>query len=333
MATIVACALFSAVSASSIATAITMGLVALPEMKRYKYDDALATGCVAAGGCMGVLIPPSGILIIYGIVAEESIAKLFIAGIIPGIIEAIFFVITIFILCRRKPSLGPPGPKSTNMERIKAIGGGGEIMALMLLILGGLFAGWFTPTEAGAVGAFGAIFFGLIRKQLNLSKIKQAFLSSALNIGMLVVILIGATIFSFFITASTLPYVLSNFATGLNLPPLAIMCVVILIYLALGCVLDAMSMVMLTIPIFLPMAVSLGFSPIWFGIVLVKAVEMAVITPPVGMNVFAIHSVAKDVPMGTIFRGIIPFLIADIFEVILLLLFPQIVMFLPNLMK
>jgi tripartite ATP-independent transporter DctM subunit len=334
IATVAACGVFAAVSASSMATALTMGLVALPEMKRFKYDDALATGCVAAGGTLGVLIPPSGILIIYGLITSQSISKLFMAGIIPGLIQALFYMITVYILCKRNPNLGPPGPRTNFKERIIAIGqGGGETMALIALILGGLFAGWFTPTEAGAVGAFGAIMFGLARRRLHWQNFKKALFGSALNIGMLIFILIGGTIFGFFLTASTLPAALAAFVAGLDLPPLLIMALIMVLYVFLGCFLDAMSMILLTIPIFLPLAVKVGFDPIWFGIVLVKAVEMAVITPPVGMNVFSIHSVAKGVPMETIFKGIVPFLIADIFEVALLLFFPQIVMFLPNLMK
>ena len=332
MATVGGCAGFAAVSASSIATAATMGRVAIPEMKRYKYDSALATGAVAAGGTMGILIPPSGALILYGILTETSIGQLFVGGIIPGALEALFYIATIFIICRWKPSLGPRGRSYSFKEKIAAFGSCGEIVALVLLVLGGLIVGWFTPTEAGAVGAVGAVGFSLIRRRLDWPKFKQATFNALKTSGMLYLILIGAMIFKHFMMVSTIPFWLSDFVSGLPLPPLAIMGIIILLYLFLGCVLDASAMVLLTVPILFPFVTAIGFNPVWFGIIVVRMAEIAAITPPVGMNIFVIAGVAPDVPMTTIYKGILPFFIADLCHVALLLFIPAIVVFLPSLL-
>jgi C4-dicarboxylate transporter DctM subunit len=333
MATVGGCAAFAAISASSVATAATMGLVSLPEMKRYKYDPALATGCVAAGGSMGILIPPSGVLIIYGILTQQSIGTLFIAGIVPGVLEAVFYIITIYILCLRKPSLGPRGPKYSFIEKVKSFSGTGEVLALIILVLGGLMIGWFTPNEAGAVGAFGAIIITMIRKRLNRHNLGQALLETIKTTGMIYGILIGALIFNYFLAVTTMPSQLAEIIGGLPIPPMGIMGLIIVVYIILGCFFDAMGMVLLTIPILYPLVMSLGFDPIWFGIIIVRVMEMAIITPPIGMNVYIISGVAPDVPLSTIFRGIAPFLVADICQVVLLLFVPAVVLFLPSLMR
>jgi tripartite ATP-independent transporter DctM subunit len=309
-----------------------MGPQAISEMKRYKYDPMLATGVVAAGGTMGILIPPSGVLIIYGILTEQSIGKLFIAGILPGLIEVVFYIITIHILCTWKPSLGPQGPGYSFREKVAAFGSCGEIIGLIILVLGGLIIGWFTPTEAGAVGAFGAILVCLFRRRLDWQKFRQALLRTMKTTGMIYFILIGAFILNCFLAVTTIPFVLADFVSGLPLPPLAIMGCIIIIYIFLGCVMDAMAMILLTIPIFFPLTASLGFDPIWFGIIIVAVTEMAMISPPIGINVYVIAGVAPDVPMQTIFKGIIPFLMADFCRVTLYLLVPSIVLFLPSLM-
>lgn len=332
MATVGGCAGFAAVSASSLATAVTMGLVALPEMKRYKYDPALSTGCVAAGGTIGQLIPPSAGLITYGIITETSIGRLFAGGLVPGILEAIFYMVTIYILCRWKPSLGPRGPSFSFREKVASFASCGEIIGLIILVLGGLIVGWFTPTEAGAVGAFGAIFFSLFRRRLNWEKFKHALIETMKTTGMLYGILIGAFIFKYFMAVTTIPFVLADFVGGLPLPPLVIMVLVMLVYVFLGCVMDALTMILLTIPVFFPLVLSLGFDAIWFGIIIVRMVEIGLITPPIGMNVYAISGIAPDVPVTTIFKGVIPFLIADFFHVALLLFVPAVVLFLPGLM-
>lgn len=330
MSAVAGSAVFSAVSASSIATATTMGLVSIPEMKRLKYDSALATGAVAAGGTMGVLIPPSGALIIYGILTEVSIGKLFAAGIIPGIIEALFYIGVITIVCRLKPESGPPAPKAPFIEKVKSLKGCFDMIILIVFVLTGLIIGWFTPTEAGAVGAFGAIFLCTLRNRLTLRGFRLAIVETLKTTGLIYGILIGALIFNYFIAATTIPYALSEFIGGLPLPPMAILVMVLILYFFLGCFLDVAAMTVLTIPIFFPMVVSLGFNPIWFGIIFVRMAEIAMITPPIGMNTFVIAGVAKefDIEMETVFRGIIPFLIADFIHITLLILIPPISLFL-----
>lgn len=332
MATVGGCAGFAAVSASSLATAVTMGLVALPEMKRYKYDPALSTGCVAAGGTIGQLIPPSAGLITYGIITETSIGRLFAGGLVPGILEAIFYMATIYILCQWKPNLGPRGPSYSLRAKVASFASCGEIIGLIALVLGGIIIGWFTPTEAGAIGAFGAIFFSLFRRRLNWEKFKHALIETMKTTGMLYGILIGAFIFKYFMAVTTIPFVLADFVGGLPLHPLVIMAIVMLVYIFLGCVMDALTMILLTIPVFFPLVLSLGFDAIWFGIIIVRMVEIGLITPPIGMNVYAISGIAPDVPVTTIFKGVIPFLIADFFHVMLLLFVPAVVLFLPSLM-
>jgi len=334
MAAVAGSGVFAAVSASSIATATTMGLVSIPEMRRLKYDPALATGAVAAGGTMGVLIPPSGALIIYGILTETSIGKLFAAGIIPGILEALFYILVIGILCWWKPKLGPPAEKAPLREKIKSLGGCGEIVALIIFVLTGLIIGWFTPTEAGAVGAFGAIIMCALRGRLTWDSFKTAIVETLKTTGMIYGILIGALIFNVFVAASTIPYVLSEFIGNMALPPHAILVMVLVLYFFLGCFLDVAAMTVLTIPIFFPLVVSLGFNPIWFGIIFVRMAEIAMITPPIGMNTFVIAGVVKEmgIPMETVFKGIIPFLVADFLHVTLLILVPSLSLYLVELM-
>ncbi|MFC1534495.1 TRAP transporter large permease [Thermodesulfobacteriota bacterium] len=331
MATVGACGGFAAVSASSIATAATMGLVALPEMKKYNYDPALSTGCIAAGGTLGVLIPPSGGLILYGIITEESIGRLFMAGLVPGILEALFYMVTIYILCTAMPHYGPRGPRSSFKEKLMAFGSCGEIIGLIALVLGGLMIGWFTPTEAGAVGAFGALFFSLIRRRLSLQKFFDASLAAMKTTGMIFFILIGAFVFKTFLAVTTIPFWLADFVSGLPLPPMFIIVGIMVVWLFLGCFMDPAAMILLTVPIFFPLAMDLGFDPIWFGIIATRMGEIAQITPPVGINVYIMAGVAPEVPLQTIFKGIFPFLLADIFHVALLLSFPSITLFFPNL--
>jgi tripartite ATP-independent transporter DctM subunit len=334
MAAVAGSGIFAAVSASSIATATTMGLVSIPEMKRLKYDPALATGAVAAGGTMGVLIPPSGALIIFGILTETSIGKLFVAGIVPGILEALFYIAVIIILCAWRPELGPPAEKAPFAEKIKALGSCGEIVALIVFVLTGLIIGWFTPTEAGAVGGFGAIIMCTLRGRLTWEGFKTAIVDTLKTTGMIYGILIGALIFNVFVAASTIPYVLSEFIGNMALPPMAILIMVLVLYFFLGCFLDVAAMTVLTIPIFFPLVVSLGFNPIWFGIIFVRMAEIAMITPPIGMNTFVIAGVVRgmDIEMETVFKGIIPFLVADFLHITLLILVPPITLYLVGLM-
>ena len=331
VATVGACAIFAAASASTIATALTIGKVAIPEMNEYKYDNRLSCGCVAAGGTLGILIPPSGVLIIYGIITEQSITKLFIGGIIPGLILALSFILLIILWALINPSLAPAGPRTSFKEKLKALKDSIEMILLLVLIIMGLIVGWFTPTEAGAAGAFGALLLSLLRKRLTLEKFKTAFLDTLYSAGMVFSILIGALIFNAFLAISTIPMELADAVTGLPLPPVVIMIVILLVYMGLGCFIDAFSMILLTIPIFFPVIRTLGFDPIWFGIITVLVVEIALITPPVGMNVYVIWGITEDVPMTDIFKGIMPFLVALVGLIILLIIFPSIVTFLPDL--
>ena len=333
MATVGACAMFAAVSGSSLATAATMGTVALPEMRKYKYDDALATGAVAAGGTIGILIPPSIALVIYGLFAEQSIGRLFAAGLIPGILEAVFYMITIFTLSKINPHYGPPGPRTTWRTKIYSLKATWSVVVLFGMVMGGLYFGFFTPTEAGAVGAFGAFVIALGRRRLTWHGLASSLADSGKTVGFIFLILLGAIIFFYFMVQSQVPERLSAFIVGLQVNRYIIIAGLMVMYIFLGCVMEGLAIILLTTSVILPLVVSMGFDPIWFGIILVRVLEMGLITPPVGINVFVIKGVAKDVPMYTIFKGIIPFLIADIFHVTLLIAVPKVVMWLPDMMR
>ncbi len=330
IATVLACAGFAAICGSTAATAATMGKIALPEMKKYKYDDTLATGTVASAGTLGVMIPPSTVLIVYGILVEESIGKLFMAGILPGILLSLFFVATVAILCLRNPQLGPPGTATTWKEKIKATGGIVEAVILFLLAIGGLFLGWFSPTQAGAIGAGGALLIGLIRRQLTWKVFFDAGRDGLRTGCMVLVIITGAVIFGHFMAISTIPFILADWLGGLPIHRMAVMGIIIFLYFIGGFFMDSMALIVVTIPIFFPIVMKLGFDPIWFGVIIVLTGEMGVITPPVGVNVFVIKGIAPDVPLETIFKGIFPFLAALIIATIMLVIFPQIATFLPS---
>ena len=333
MATIGACAGFAAICGSTNAAAATMATVALPEMKRYKYSMELATGSVAAGGSLGILIPPSVIFIVYGIMTEQSIGKLFAAGILPGILLSILFILTIYIRVRIKPMLGPPGPKTSLREKLQSLSGVIEMLLIFGLVMGGLFKGFFTPTEAGAAGAFITLILAVGRRQISWEKFLVAIWESVRISCMVLVIVAGATVFGHFLAVTRIPYILADWVAGLPLPPWAIMGLIISIYLIGGCFMDSLAMILLTIPIFYPVAVNLGYDPIWFGVIIVLITEMGVITPPVGVNVYVVSGVAKDVPLEVIFKGILPLLGALIVCNIILIIFPQIALFLPSLMR
>jgi len=331
-ATIIACACFAAISGSSLATAATLGAVALPEMRKYKYDDGLATGAIAAGGSIGILIPPSVILIIYAIITEQSIGKLFLAGVIPGIMEAVFYMITIWYLTFFNPSHGPRGPKTTLKEKVVALKKTWEVVVLFITVMGGIYMGVFTPTEAAGVGAFGAFFFALIKGKLTYQVFIDSLKQTCSTSGMLFLIIMGAMIFGYFLSISQVPSSLASVVSELPVNRYVILIIILIITLALGCVMDSMAIVLLTIPVFYPVIVQLGFEPIWFGILVVRVTEMGLITPPVGMNVFIIKGIS-GVPIQTIFKGVYPHLIADAIQVVFLIMFPQIIMFLPNMMN
>ncbi|MFH1646718.1 MAG: TRAP transporter large permease [Chloroflexota bacterium] len=331
MATVVATAMFAAICGSSAATAATMGRVALPQMKRHNYDDKLATGCVAAGGTMGILIPPSMGFILYGILTETSIGKLFMAGIIPGILEAVFYMATIWIMCKWKPSLGPPGEGSTLKQKIFALKGTWAMLVLFILVMGGIYMGVFTPTEAGAIGAFGAILISFVSRKLTWHNLRGSVVETAQTTAMIVFMIVGAFILMRFLAISKLPFFIGELVAGLPVPPMMILVAIIIMYIILGCFLDVFAAIILTIPIIFPAVLSMGFDTIWFGVIMVRIMEIGLITPPFGLNVF-IMSTVTDVPIGTIFRGVIPFVIADFVHVALLVAVPALSLFLPNTM-
>ncbi|MBA7524790.1 hypothetical protein ES705_16934 [subsurface metagenome] len=332
MATVVACAFFAAICGDSMATAVTMGSISLPEMKKYNYKPSLAAGAVAAGGTIGILIPPSAGFIIYGLLTDQSIGKLFIAGILPGILMTILFVITIYVICKADPELGPRGKETSIIDKLNAFKGIWGMLVLFLFVLIGIYAGIFTPTEAGALGSFGVLVIILATKRFNWQKIISAFNNSVELTAMIFLLFIGAIAFTRFFSLTGVPRLLANFISGLDVSRLVIMLGVLLFYIIAGCFMNAMPVVIITLPILYPTIVALGYDPIWFGVIMVIMVQIGVITPPMGMNVFAISGVAKGVPLETIFKGIIPFWIAMMITVLILILFPQIATFLPNLM-
>ena len=331
IATVLACAGFAAICGSTAATAATMGKIALPEMKKYKYDDTLATGTVASAGTLGVMIPPSTVLIVYGILVEESIGKLFVAGILPGVILSLMFVAVVAILCLRRPEIGPPGPATTWLAKVKATGGIIEAVILFLLAIGGLFLGWFSPTQAGAIGAGGALLIGLVRGQLTWETFFDAGRDGLRTGCMVLFIITGAVVFGHFLAISTIPFLLADWIGSLPIHPMAIMAVIVFIYFIGGFFMDSMALIVVTVPIFYPIVQKLGFDPIWFGVLIVLTGEMGVITPPVGVNVFVIKGIAPDIPLHLIFKGIFPFLGALIILTIIIMFFPQIATFLPSL--
>jgi C4-dicarboxylate transporter DctM subunit len=330
LAAIFACAGFGAICGSTNAAAAAMGRVTLPEMKRYNYDASIATGCVASAGSLAILIPPSTILIIYGILTEGSIGKLFAAGILPGLLLSTLFAITVYVLCWFKPSLAPAGAKATWKERIASLPGVISVLLLFSFVMAGLFVGWFTPTEAGAAGSIGALIIALLGRTLTWRGFLNSLADTTRISAMVFLIVAGGTIYGHFLAITRLPSELSVWVGGLPLHPIAIMGLIIFGYIIGGCFMDSLAMVTFTIPILYPLVVSLGFDPIWFGVIIVLVCEMGAISPPVGINVYVIQGVAPEVPMETIFKGAYPFLIAIMVCTVLLLVFPQIVLFLPS---
>ncbi len=330
MATILGCAGFSAISGSSLATTSTMGTVTLPEMKRYHYHDGLATGSIAAGATLGILIPPSIGFVIYGVLTEQSIGKLLMAGILPGILLTSLFILTVFLICRFDASKGPAAkhyPLEEKLRSLKKISG---MLILFFIVIGGIYTGVFSPMESAGVGAFGALFIALIRKKISFSNFIKSLQATLRTTAMIFLILIGAEIFARFLSVSMLPMRLTEFIGGLDLPNIIILSGILLLLVVLGCALDGIAMIILTIPILFPLIEGMGYNPIWFGVLLVNVLEMGLITPPVGMNVFIIKGIAKDISLQTIFRGIIPFLIASVIGLIIIMTFPQIALFIPT---
>lgn len=333
MSTIGACTAFGAICGSGPATAATMAAVVLPEMKRYNYSMELATGAVAAGGGLGMLIPPSVVFIVYAILTQQSIGELFIAGILPGLMIAGLFCVTIWINCMRRPQLGPAGPKASWSERFRSLLGVIETLTLFIVVMSGMFLGFFTPTEAAAVGAAGAILIAVVRGKFSFRMLTQSLKETIRTSCMVMIIVAGAMIFGKFLAITRIPFELASFLASLPLPGWMIIAFIILFYLFAGCFVDALGLIMLTIPIFYPVIKELGFDPIWFGVIIVVVTQMGVISPPVGVNVYVVSGIERDVPLQTIFKGAIPFLVALVVAAILLMLFPQIALCLPHLLR
>lgn len=332
MATVVACGGFSAICGSSLATAATMAKVAMPPMRKYGYSDALATASIAAGGTLGILIPPSVILVIYGVLTEQSIRELFAAGFIPGMLGVLLYIGAVYYTVLRDPSAGPRGEKQSFAQKMEALAGVWGTLALFIVVMGGIYAGIFTPTEAAGVGAGGAFFIALFRKRLTFRALLEILAETAQTTTTLFTVLIGALIFSNFINRAGLPDELLSFVSGLDIAPMAVIFVILVIYIILGCVLESLSMLLLTVPMFFPLVQSLGFDLVWFGIVVVIVTEISLITPPVGLNIFVLSSVLPDVKTGTIFKGVTPFWFADIFRLTLIVLIPALSLWLPDLL-
>jgi tripartite ATP-independent transporter DctM subunit len=339
MATVVACGGFAAVCGSSTATAATMAKVAMPSMRQFRYSDSLAAGSIAAGGTLGILIPPSVIMIIYGIMTETEIGPLFLAGILPGAVGILFYLMAVQWVVRRDPAAGPPGPRVPKPERRRAYRDVRAILALFLLVIGGLYGGLFTATEGAGIGATGAFLVALLRREMTWKKLFDVLVESAITTAMLFAVLIGATLFSDYINQTPFAATLVSFVKGLGVNKWGVLVAIILIYIILGCVLESLSMILLTVPVFFPLVMSLGFEQslgistmlvkIWFGVLVVVVVEISLLTPPVGLNVFVLRAVLKDVTTGTIFRGIIPFFVVDVLRIAVLAALPVISWILP----
>ena len=330
VATIGACAAFGAICGSGPATAATMAAVALPEMKRLRYHPPFAAGTIAAAGSIGMLIPPSVVFITYGIMTEQSIGKIFIAGIIPGLLVTFLFGLLASFQCRRHPDWGPSAPARPLRDRFRSLLGVLPILLLFLLVMGGMFIGWFTPTEAAAVGAAGALLLALLSRRLTFRTLLAALMETLRTSCMVLVIVAGATVFGHFLQITNLPTSLAQSLAALHLPPMAIMILILAFYVLAGAFLDALALVLLTIPIFYPVVISFGFDPIWFAVMIVLVTQAGVITPPVGVNVYVVSGMDRSIPLQSVFRGAIPYLWALLAAAILLLLFPQIATFLPD---
>jgi tripartite ATP-independent transporter DctM subunit len=333
MATVVACGGFAAVCGSSMATAATMARVAMPSMRRYGYSDGLATASIAAGGTLGILIPPSIIMVIYGFMTDTDVGKLFIAGIIPGIIGILFYLGAISIVTHIDAKAGPACDPLPWARRLGALRGVSGVLALFALIFGGIYGGVFTPSEAAGVGAGGALLFALVRRSMSFAEYVEVFVDTAMTTSMMFIVLFGALLFSNFITVGGLPGLLNEAIGALSVDPILVILFICATYLVLGCLLESLSMVLLTIPIFFPIVHALGFDPIWFGVLVVVVVEISMITPPVGMNVFVLKALLPEIPITTIFRGLVPFIMVDVLRLALFITVPSIILFLPSHMK
>ena len=331
-ATIAACAGFGAICGSSIATAATMSKVAYPSMKRMGYSDAMSTGVIAAGGTLGIMIPPSTIMVIYGIITETHIGKLFAAGVIPGLLTAALMMLAVVVMTRLDPDHAPAGQRYSWSERWAALRGIWGVLLLVIVVLGGIYGGFFTATEGAGVGAMFAFFFALARKALTPRVLLDVLIESARTTGMLFTLLIAATVFANFVNYTSLPFELKDWITGLGLSPIMIVGAMMLIYVLLGTVMEELTMVLLTIPLFFPIVVQLGFDPVWFGVLIVMVIQIGLISPPVGMNLFVINTLLPQVGLGRIFRGVWPLVLVLVITLLILLTVPSLSLWLPSFM-
>lgn len=336
MATVASCTAFGAVCGSSPATAATMATVGMPEMKRFGYSDSLAAGSVASGGSLGMIMPPSVVLIIYGILTEQSIGALFVSGIFPAILLTFLFILAVYITCKIYPDAGPKGEKFTLAQKLKSIGGLSDTLIVFIIVMGGLIIGLFTPTQSAAVGVFGILAVSIIRRELTWHGFMKSLYETMRTSSMILFLIAGAIVFGKFLAVTRIPFEVATWVSGFNLPNYMIMSIIIAIYFVGGCFMDSLGLIMLTIPIFYPVILNLGYDPIWFGVIIVLVTEMGVITPPVGINVYVVYGVCQSVldtiTLESIFKGIVPFLIAIIVGIITIMVFPQIVLFLPNML-
>jgi len=308
-----------------------MGAIALPQMKKYNYDTRLSSGTVVTGGTLGTVMPPSVVIIVIGLQTEQSIARLFLGGILPAIVLGMLFVLTILLLCRLNPTFGPPGPKTSFAEKVKSLTGVIEAVAIFVLVMGGLFIGFFTPTEAGAVGVFCTFIVALAAGRLTWNGLRNAILETLKISCMVFVLVTGAIIFGRFLAVTRIPFMVADFAASLPVSPYVILAFVLIVYLIGGCVMDALGFLVLTIPIFFPLGIALGFDPIWYSIILTMVTTLGAITPPVGVNIYVVKALAPEIGLGTIFKSVSFFLLACIVSMIILIVFPQIVLFIPGL--
>jgi C4-dicarboxylate transporter, DctM subunit len=327
---VIACGGFAAICGSSVATAATFSTVAYPEMRRYGYPQSFSAGVIAAGGTLGAMLPPSTVLAVYAVITQQDIGKLFMAGVLPGLLAMSMYVLTIVIIVGVAPRLLPAGPARPWSERLAALKDVWASLVLFVFVIGGLYGGVFTPTEAGGVGAGGAFLLGLLRRKIDRTGIRTALLQATRTAAAVFTVLIGALLFGYFLTITQTPQKLTGFLTGLGIGRYGVLALIMVMYLVLGCLMDAMAMIILTVPIIFPVIMQLGFDPIWFGVIIVMTVELGLIHPPVGMNVFVIKSVVQEVSFTTIFKGVIPFVVTDILRLIILIAFPVIALWLPG---
>jgi tripartite ATP-independent transporter DctM subunit len=330
MATVLACGGFAAICGSSVATAATFSTVAYPEMRRYGYPQSFSSGVIAAGGTLGAMLPPSTVLAVYAVITQQDIGKLFMAGVLPGLLAMSMYVLTIAIIVMVRPQWLPAAPARPWPERLVALKDVWPSLVLFIFVIGGLYGGFFTPTEAGGVGAGGAFLLGVLRRKLDRAGIRTALLQATRTAAAVFTVLIGALLFGYFLTITQTPQKLTEFLTGLGIGRYGVLALIMVMYLVLGCLMDAMAMIILTVPIIFPVIMQLGFDPIWFGVIIVMTVELGLIHPPVGMNVFVIKSVVHEITFTTIFKGVIPFVVTDIVRLVILIAFPAIALWLPS---